>query len=266
MGLFSKLFSKKNQEEEDQEAMVFYADQGIKMRKASIAAQENFKYFWREVYWEYRRIVPAHDFAMVKIPFEEVLEGHSETTFEHMWIDNIQFDGLNITGELVNDPIELTSISKGDLISKKVTEIGDWMFSIDTKTYGGFTIQSMRSTMNAKERISHDTAWRLNFGDYNDILVAYDQKQNPQNLIEHPMAILMADKLAEHLTANPSAIIETDADGHTLLHLEAIAGNKAAVDVLVKFGCDTSIKSNAYKTALDYARDMGWEHIEKSLI
>ena len=96
------------------------------MKAAYIQAQQNFKYFWRELYWEYRRIVPGHDFAMVKIPFEQIVAGQTEPLIEHMWINNINFDGEIITGELVNDPNQLTNVTKGDSVSKKVNEIDDW--------------------------------------------------------------------------------------------------------------------------------------------
>lgn len=36
--------------------------------------------------------------------------------------------------------------------------------------------------MSDKERADHDAAWGLKFGDYNDILMAYQQKQHPENL------------------------------------------------------------------------------------
>ncbi|MGB1219168.1 MAG: DUF2314 domain-containing protein, partial [Flavobacteriales bacterium] len=38
---------------------IFYAQQDEKMKEAYIQAQQTFKFFWRELYWEYRRIVPA---------------------------------------------------------------------------------------------------------------------------------------------------------------------------------------------------------------
>ena len=67
MSLFSDLFGKKKEKEE----VVFFAEQNRKMKEATQKAQQNFNYFWRELYWEYRRIIPAHDFSMVKVPFEQ---------------------------------------------------------------------------------------------------------------------------------------------------------------------------------------------------
>ena len=263
MGIFSSLFGKKNNQENDKN--VFYAQQDELMKQASQNAQKSFKYFWRELYWEYRRIVPAHDFAMVKIAFEQKIHGQAEPIVEHMWKNNINFNGETITGELVNDPNQLTNVKKGDVIRKKINEIGDWMISIQGRTYGGFTIQVMRSGMNDKERRSHDKAWGLDFGDYNEILLAYEQKEKPENFIEHPMSKNMAEKMREFLKENPSELTTTDEDGLTLLHKEAIAGNKTSIEILLEFGADKAVESKSGKTAFDYAKSMNWEHLTEIL-
>ena len=263
MGIFSNLFGKKNNEEKDE--TVFFAQQDELMRKATLNAQKSFKYFWRELYWEYRRIVPAHDFAMVKIPFEQKVEGQTEPIIEHMWINNIVFDGETITGELVNEANQLTNISKGDIVSKRVNEIGDWMISSQGKTYGGFTIQVMRSGMSDKERQNHDNAWGLDFGDFNEVLLVYEQKEKKENLIEHPMSKNMAEKIREFLNDNPSELTEIDENGLTLLHKESIAGNKTTIEIILELGVDKTIKSEKGMTALDYAKLMNWEHLIKLL-
>lgn len=263
MGLFSKLFGKNNTDKK--ESAVVYAEQNALMEQATAKAQNNFKYFWRELYWEYRRIVPAHSFAMVKIPFEQSIAGQEKPIVEHMWISNINFDGEVITGELVNDPNQLTNVSKGDAVHKKIKEITDWMISIQGKTLGGFTIQAMRSGMNEKERSNHDQAWGLDFGDYNDVLVTYQQKENPTNLIEHPMSKNMGEKLQEFLKEHPNEISVQDENGLSLLHREAIAGNKTSIEILLELGADKTLKSNQGKTALDYATALNWEHVKEVL-
>lgn len=266
MGIFRKLFGGKNDKSNsNNDNEIFYAQQDKKMKDAYVQAQQSFKYFWRELYWEYRRIVPAHDFAMVKTPFEQTVSGQTEPIIEHMWINNINFDGKIITGELVNDPNELTNIKKGDLVTKKVSEIDDWMISIQGKTYGGFTVQVMRSEMSDKERRNHDKAWGLDFGDYNEILLVYQQKENPENLLEHPMSKNMAEKMRAFLKENPNEITIEDENGLTLLHKEAIAGNKVNVEILLELGADKAKKSKTNKTALEYAELMNWENLTELL-
>lgn len=260
MGLFSGLFRKKNNDKNNN--AVFFAKQDELMKEATKNAQENFKYFWRELYWEYRRIVPGHDFAMVKIPFQQVIKEHTSPIVEHMWINNINFDGEVITGELVNDPNQLTNVTKGDLVTKKVDEIGDWLISIQGKTYGGFTIQVMRSVMSEKERNNHDKAWGLDFGNHQEVLVVHKQNENPENLVEHPMSKNMGEKMREFLKENPNELSQIDDNGLTFLHREAIAGNRTNIEILLELGADKTEKSKTNKTALDYAEFMNWEHLK----
>ena len=263
MGLFSKLFNKTKSNDKD--ATIIYAEPDTLMEQASQQAKDTFKYFWRELNWEYRRIIPAHDFAMVKIPFTQLFQGDNEPIVEHMWINEINFDGNTITGVLVNDPNQITNINKMDEVKRGIGEISDWMLSIGGKTHGGFTIQAMRSQMSEAERQQHDAAWGLDFGDYNDILWVHDQKSHPEHLIEHPMSINMKDKMRDYLESEPDSLTHVDALGQNLLHKEAIAGNKTHVEILLELGMNKSLKCSNGKTALDYAISMGWEHVEAVL-
>ncbi len=243
--------------------LVFSVEQNDTMEKANKNAQATFGYFWRELYWEYRRIVPALNFAMVKIPFEQEIDG--EIIVENMWINDVYFDGETIKGELINDPNELTNIKNGDLVSRKVNEISDWLFAIDHKTFGGFTIQAMRSQMSEADRKDHDKAWGLDFGDFNDVLVANGQVENPEYLIDHPMSMNMREQMKKYLKENPSELSSIDDEGFTLLHYEAIAGNKTMLEVLLEAGADKNIKSKSGKTAYEYAKIMNWKNLEEIL-
>lgn len=239
---------------------IFFADgESQNMINAFEKAQETFKYFWRELSWEYRRIIPALDVACVKLAFTQDIEG--ETIVEHMWINEINFDGEKIKGILVNDPNDLTNVSNGDYVEIPINQISDWLFATQDKTYGGFTIQAMRSEMTETERQEHDDAWGLDFGDYNDILVAYEQKEKPENLTEHPMSINMKDSLANFIKENPNELNGEDEFGYTFLHRETIAGNSTIVKVLLDLGADKDAKTNANKTARDFAESLKWGHL-----
>ena len=237
-----------------------------KIIQAYIEARKTFKYFWRELYWEHRRIVPALDLSIVKVAFEQKIEGVAEPITEHMWIDQINFDGELINGVLINSPNQLTNIANGDTVSIPLDKIDDWMFSTQGKTYGGFTIQALRSMMTSKEKEEHDKAWGLDFGDFNDILVVYEQKEHPQNLIEHPMSINMREKIKAYLTEHPEVLLHQDENGYTMLHTETIAGNKTVVELLLEFGVSKSVKTSNGKLALDFANQLNWEHIVNILI
>lgn len=232
-----------------------------KMIAAFQKAQETFQFFWRELSWEYRRIIPALDLACVKVAFSQESKTSDEPIVEHMWINEIHFDGDYIYGILINDPNELTNISNGDAVEIPISQISDWLFSSQGKTYGGFTIQAMRSEMSEKERKEHDKAWGLDFGDYNDILIVYDQKKQPENLIEHPMSKNMRESLIDFLKEHPDELTFKDELGQTLLHKEAIAGNKTSIEVLIQKGANLNETTNNGKTALDFAKQLNWEHL-----
>lgn len=239
---------------------IFFADgESLQMIEAFKKAQETFKYFWRELSWEYRRIVPALDVACVKLAFTQEIE--DETIVEHMWINDINFDGEKIYGILVNDPNELTNVENGDEVEIPINQISDWLFASQGKTYGGFTIQAMRSEMSETERAEHDNAWGMDFGDYNDILVAYEQKEKPGNLIEHPMSKNMKESLIDFIKNNPEEVTNQDQLGYTFLHRETIAGNSTSVEVLIASGADLNAKTIDGKTALDFAKQLNWEHL-----
>src|SRR5690349_20883769 len=95
---------------------VFHFDQGDpEMQQANERARETFRYLWRELSWERRRIVPALDMACVKIPFSD--GENAEAEVEHMWVSDLDFDGTNITGTLINSPNTLSSVKQGDAVS-----------------------------------------------------------------------------------------------------------------------------------------------------
>src|SRR5205807_192511 len=57
---------------ESQPSKVFmFDDSDPEMQRAYEKARATFRYFWREVAWERRRIVPALDLACVKAPFAD---------------------------------------------------------------------------------------------------------------------------------------------------------------------------------------------------
>src|SRR5215475_5658454 len=57
---------------ESQSSQVFMFDDGNpEMQRAYESARATFRYFWREVAWERRRIIPGLDLACVKAPFSD---------------------------------------------------------------------------------------------------------------------------------------------------------------------------------------------------
>lgn len=243
-----------------------FANESPEMILAFGKAQETFKYFWRELYWEYRRIVPALDLAYVKCAFtQEHIDSPDSPLIEYMWVEQIDFDGTTISGQLMNQPNYINNVQAGEKIEQPFEAIVDWMFLTQDQIYGGFTIQEYRKQLNDSGRKEYDEAWGINFGDPYKTLFVYDQEAHPEHLTEHPMCGKMLDSFLNFIQTNPTVLHERDERGNQLLHREVIAGNFLFVQALLEHNLDKSILNNQSMTALDLAIKMGWENITNLL-
>lgn len=242
---------------------VVFAKDDAAMQRAFAAARETFRYFWRERAWEKRRIIPGMEFAYVKAAFSDGGE------VEYMWLSEIEFDGQYVSGVLVNSPRHVDA-RKGDPARVLLSRISDWMFGQDGQVYGGYTVQAMRSRMRPAERLEHDQAWGMNFGDPSTVKVfprprggvlrQLFGKREPEN-DEHPMSAGMAVKLKEQLAQNPSMATEKDRRGWTLLHDEALAGNVDTVKVLLEAGADRTAVTENGMTPAQLAASLEWTKV-----
>lgn len=157
MSFFKKIFGKQRQEDTGEKMPIYYVDseQDVMSRSYQMA-RDTFGYFWRELYWDRRRVVPAVSVACVKVLFKDNAGG--EEIGEHMWINDIEFDGENVSGILVNEPNDVKNIKNGDFVKVPLSEVSDWLFVIDNKSYGGFSVHALRENMNDKERAEYDLA------------------------------------------------------------------------------------------------------------
>lgn len=113
-------------------------------------ARATFRYFWREVAWERRRIIPGLDLACVKAPFSDGERGtptQGNPDVEQMWLGEVDFDGQFVSGELLNAPNWLKTINAGDSVRLPLGEITDWMYAISGEVFGAYTVNLMRSRM-----------------------------------------------------------------------------------------------------------------------
>jgi uncharacterized protein YegJ (DUF2314 family) len=265
----------------EQSKVFLFNDDDPEMQAAYDKARANFRYFWREIAWERRRIVPALDLACVKAPFSDGARGTrggDKPDVEQMWLGEVDFDGRLVSGVLLNAPNWLKTVKEGDSASMPIAGITDWMYAINGEVYGGYTVNLMRSRMGRRERQEHDDAWGLNFGAPNKIRVAQEQKkaggflkswfggQSDASIDEHPMSEAMGPSLREQLAKNPSMLNARDDRGWTLLHQQALAGSRATVKVLLELGADPNAKTNDGMTPLKLARSLGWENVEALLV
>lgn len=254
------------------------------MKQAYEAAQRSFKYFWRELSWERRRIVPGLDMSMVKLPFSDGPRTDGQPDYEHMWIGEVDFDGDTLCGQLLNSPNWLTSVRKGDSVRAPFSHLTDWMMAVDGRAHGGFTVNVMRARMGSRERKQHDDAWGLDFGDPADVRLEIEREQKPKGgflsgvfggrsknsnqqagFRDHPMCINMLEKIEKQLKADSAIARTVDDTGWTLLHREALAGNFGVVKLLVGYGAEVATKTPSGRTASELALGIGWPEIAEYL-
>ncbi len=254
------------------------------MLAASQQARKTFKYFWRELSWERRRILPALDFAAVKVGFADEGMSPDDPELEHMWVSDVECNGREIMGTLNNDPEWVTSVKAGDPICEPLSALSDWIYSIRGRAYGGFTVNLIRSRLPASQRRAHDKAWGMEFSEPDEIEVVYvptepvgflgrllgkkpviDPEERKLNMLEHPMCINMGDSLREALQQSKEMVYETDDEGWTMLHREALAGNGLVVQILLEAGADPTLKTPEGDTPFTLAKRFGWRHVMKLL-
>lgn len=225
------------------------------LRQAARAAQGTFKHFWYQVSTDFNRIVPALGLACVKAPFSDDFSD-PQSPAEHMWIDQIFFDGETIQGVLINQPNQVTSVSEGDEISLTLPKIEDWLCEFDDNAYGGYSIQVIRSRMTPEERTSHDEAWGLNFPEIGSVRLPERSEEFERNVLQ---------SLNEQIESDNSILHQDFGEGRTILHLMSLYGRPESVTAVVQAGADPNQRCGRGWTALEYARAVGWDEIVRYL-
>lgn len=257
-------------------APVLWFPLDAEMQAAAASALRDFRFFWRELTWEYRRIVPGLELAAVKMTFwdGEGTPAPDSGEIEYMWVDEVDCDGLRIYGSLLNAPHHLQSVEQGDEVDLPLERLTDWMYVRNGRVCGGFTVNLIRRRMSASEREAHDRAWGFDFGDPNVVelvppgkptggFLGFGRKPAPpvDPEAEHPMALNVRPKYAEQLAADPSPARLVDERGWTQLHYFALGGATGIVEELLAAGADPTATTPDGRTARDLAASMGWPSI-----
>lgn len=278
----------------DSESPLFVSpSEDAEMEKAAAKARQSFRFFWREMAWEQRRIVPGLELAAVKASFSDPPEIRAQNPdgleVEHMWLLEIDFDGRRLQGTLINSPHSLQSLNEGDRVTITGKQIADWMYVIGGNVFGGFTVDLLRSRMGRGERKQHDQAWGFDFGEVGVVdLVPPEHiegaqakrksllsrfaspKLPPQDFAavaatEHPMSVNMRESLDQSLTENPDFVHQSDDRGYSLLHQLSLAGSWDGVDVCLKHGADPNKAAPNGMTPFALAKCLGWKKVMNRL-
>ena len=231
--------------------VTYHQGDDAQLLAASASARESFKYFWNMVTSDFNRIIPAIEMSAIKAPFADDWY-EEDPAVEHMWLDEINFDGQLIHGSLLNAPNWLQSIQQGQEVTLPLEQLGDWICVMSGDVYGAHSVQVIRGRMDLAEREQHDAAWGLDFPPPDKVLIPQISEEFENNL---------AKTLAEQFAKEPAAANAVFDEGRTLLHLSALYGRAPSVITLLQHGASPAQKCNRGWTAMDYAKSLEWEEV-----
>ena len=130
------------------------------MNAAMQTARSKFSEFWSEVSADRRRAKPVLELAIIKAHFSDT---GTPSNQEMMWLDNVEFDGTTISGHLLNEPIHVHSLRKGQRVSFPLDQLGDWFYVRDGRAVGGFTERLLRSRLSEEQRRVYDSEHAYRF-------------------------------------------------------------------------------------------------------
>jgi len=76
---------------------------------------------------------------------------------EHMWLDNLTYEGQQFHGTLMDDPYDVGGYRKGQAMSVKPDAITDWIMVTDGVPSGGYT----EKVLEVCERLKPYARWRV---------------------------------------------------------------------------------------------------------
>lgn len=89
---------------------------------------------------------PKAEDAALKVAFK-TSEG-----VEHIWVSEIKYKDGQYSGILDNEPEYITQYNAGDTVKIDQSKISDWMYLVDGKLFGGYTIRVLRDRMDEEQR------------------------------------------------------------------------------------------------------------------
>lgn len=89
------------------------------------------------------------DFA-VKYPFDT--DAGSESSKEHIWLNNIEKVNGKYYGIVINDPFYIKTMKYGDKVEFDINKISDWKYIVDGYLVGGKSIVYFYNQMSDQEK------------------------------------------------------------------------------------------------------------------
>lgn len=82
----------------------------------------------------------------IKKPF---IEGDK---VEHIWINEVSFDGKVFHGKVDNEPVDIKGVRLGDEVTASPDEVSDWMYVQDGRLVGGYTTRCLCRNLSRAEK------------------------------------------------------------------------------------------------------------------
>lgn len=139
-----------NSKKKNNELIVSYEEEEQGMQEAITLAQQSFPEFEAEVALESSRMFSEMEVCLIKYAFP-AREG-SGTKVEHLFLSDIYHNGVNIIGILASEPMYTDDIVEGDEVVVDRSRVTDWLYGIDGKTRGGFTLKYMWQCFSEEEK------------------------------------------------------------------------------------------------------------------
>jgi uncharacterized protein YegJ (DUF2314 family) len=73
---------------------------------------------------------------------------------EHIWINEVRWDGAKFLGRINNEPVDTTAVKFGDAVTVAPEELSDWMYVDGNRLIGGFTVRVLHFRSSAQEQRS----------------------------------------------------------------------------------------------------------------
>lgn len=133
-------------EREGEPTIYYVADEDAEMNDAMEAANATLEKFDAAL----KSGNPDFTYFTLKMRFETSGGG------EHIWIDDISWNGEGYYGVVGNVPHSTLGINLGDTITVPKDGISDWMYLDGQKAQGAFSIKLLRKRMTEQEREQFD--------------------------------------------------------------------------------------------------------------
>ncbi|MDO6491148.1 MAG: DUF2314 domain-containing protein [Cellulophaga sp.] len=87
----------------------------------------------------------------------------SDGSAEHIWIQDVTYDGSKFKGIVGNTPLYEINVKLGDTINVDESNISDWMYFDQNITKGAYTIRVLRDQMSTEEQKEFDIQSGMQF-------------------------------------------------------------------------------------------------------